>query len=223
MTTKTATPVANIKPTEAGDLSTRGDSASFFAVTPVKGARVEGTFAVGMTLHELEVDRRRPGVKAAHPAMWVDFTPIYDRTRNGAHEATRAPMTINGRTYGAATFESINGYVECYPVSQYAHLVDYGYPVMTIDGAEYVLRFRLQMFDTVTDSAHKLLEAVANAIAVDYLTDVRWATYRRDSAKRSASNAADELNEAQAKYDAAQAAFDAASARLLDAINAADK
>lgn len=221
-TIKAATPVAIITPTEAGDLSTRGNSASFFAITPTKGARVAGTVAVGMTSHELEAPERYAG-KVSHPAMWIDFTPMYEtrkREFGAVRSQTRATIDINGKTYGAAMFESVSGYVECYPVMAYRHLANYGYPVVTIDGARYVLRFRLSMFDTVSPAARNALEAIANTIAAEYITTVRWLGKCADSAKRAASNAADALNEAQAKYDAAAEAMRAAQAAYLIAINA---
>lgn len=207
MTTTTTTPVAQFAQTEPGDLSTRGDSATFYSITPVKGARIEGTVAVGVTSHDLDAPERY-APKVSHPAMWIDFTPAKQGNK------PRTTIEVNGKTYGAALFESVSGYVECYPVAQYSHLVKYGYPVVTIDGTDYVLRFRLSMFDTVSPSAHRMMEALANAIAVEYLTSRRWLANVTDSARRTASNAADALNEAQAKYDAARDALSDAQAAL---------
>lgn len=219
MTTAPVTPVANFTPVDGAGLESRGGTATFFAISPVKGARVEGIASVGVTSHELDAPERY-APKVTHPAMWIDFTPNYDRASRNEHN--RRAVTINGREYGHGFAETVGARVELFPVSQYGHLVDYGYPVLTLAGVEYVARFSMNTFDNVSDAARRVLEAVSNAIAVEYLTTVRWTGHVAAQAERSAGYAADALNEAQAKYDTALAAMQAAQAAHVDALRAAE-
>ena len=220
MTTKTATPVAQFTAAETmPTLCNRSGTASFYRITPVKGARIVGTIAVATTSHTVSGYARDD---ASYPAMWVDFTPNWSSEYARTVDSSRHPISINGREYGTGFGDSVSGYVELYPAAEYRRDWEADAATLVLDGVEYVLRFRLSMFDSVSDAARRVLESLAVAVALDYLDAVKIATQRRDSAKRSAGYAADALNEAQAKYDAAQAKFDAASAQLLDAINAAE-
>ncbi len=205
----TTTAVANFQQVERSDLFQR-DHASFYAISPVKGARVEGTVSVGVTSHEVDVPGARSWEpKRTVPAMWIDYTP--DRKEPWFDGTTRNLITVNGRQYGEGFGASVNGRVEFMPADSYGHLVNY-YPAATVDGVKYFLRATISMFDSVTDKARDVLNAVAAAIAAEFVTDERWHAFKVSQAEYRVARATEKRDEAQQALDAALAELKALNA-----------
>jgi hypothetical protein len=197
----------------ARGLCDRSGTATFYVLTPAKGARVDGIASVGMTSHQIG----RGGDGQRYPAVYFDFTPGWSRD-SGEHDTMRYTLVINGREHGDGFGESVSGYVELLPLADYAHLAErYGHTVIAVDGVDYVMSFRLGTFDSVTDAGRALLEALAFAIAAEYITDVRWWAFRVDSEARTLGYRADDLAKAQAAHDEAYAAHQAAVVKLAKA------
>ena len=201
------TAVASFQQVERPDLYQR-NGASFYAITPVKGARVEGTVSVGVTSHEVDIPGARHWEpKRTVPAMWIDYTPMLaDDT------GKRDLITVNGRQYGEGFGASVSGRVEFMPAGSYGHLAKY-YPSATVDGETFYLRATINQFDHVTDKARDVLNAVAAAIAAEYVTDERWHAY-------CVSQAEYRVNRATEDRDKAQTALDVAVAELKTLLNA---
>lgn len=184
---------------DAGNLFER-NGAVFYRVTPVKGARVDGVVSVGMSSHEIDApNSRHYDPKISAPAMWIDYTPMHADNRGD-----RELMTVNGREYGAGFGGSVSGRVELFPAASYPHLERYC-PATFVDGRKYYLRASIAMFDSVTDKARELLNAVAAAIAAEYVTDAAWLAFRISQAEYRVKRATEARDEAQAKLDAAAA------------------
>lgn len=194
-----ATVVASFEQSERPDLYHR-NGAGFYQITAVKGARVDGVVSVGVTSHEVD----QPG--AAHwepkrtvPAMWIDYTPMH-----ADDKGQRELLTVNGREYGEGFGGSVSGRVEFMPADSYGHLSQY-YPAAIINGDKYLLRATVNQFDHVTDKAREALNAVAAAIAAEFVTDDRWHTYLVSQAEHRVDRATEERDKAQQALDAAVA------------------
>jgi hypothetical protein len=179
------------------------NGASFYRLTPVKGARVEGTVSVSVTSHDVTI----PGSnswepKRTVPGMWVDYTPSFK------DKAGRKLLTVNGREYGAGFGESVSGRVEFMPANSYKYLSKYGHPTAIIDGVTYYVRATVNQFDSVTDKAREVLNDVAELIATEFVTDARWHAYRVSQAEYAVGRAIEDRDKAQAKLDAARAVLD---------------
>jgi hypothetical protein len=184
------------------------NGASFYRLTPVKGARVEGTVSVGVTSHDVTVSGSHSWEpKRTVPAMWIDYTPSFEDRKHGSREL----LTVNGREYGAGFGESVSGRVEFMPADAYEHLSKY-YPSATVDGTKYYLRATINQFDSVTDKAREVLDAVASAIAAEYVTDERWHAYRVSQAEYAVARATEDRDKAQGKLDVALAELQALTA-----------
>ncbi len=204
----TTTPVASFRQVDRPDLYQR-DRASFYEITPVKGARVEGTVSVGVSSHEVDVPGARSWEpKRTCPAMWIDYTPNFADGPRPEHTSGRETITINGREYGEGFAASVSGRVEFMPADDYAHLVAY-YPAAAIDGTKYYLRATISQFDHVTDKASDVLNAVAAAIAAEFVTDERWLEFRISQAGYQVARRTEDRDQAQQKLDAAVAELDA--------------
>lgn len=196
---------ANFQKIDAGNLFVR-NGAAFYRITPAKGARVDGAVSVGVTSHEAMTHYREP--KLTCPAMWVDYTPMLaDESYAACGGRNRVLITVNGREYGEGFGESVSGRVEFLPAENNQHLAKY-YPVATVAGSKYYLRASVSQFDHVTDKAREALNAVAAAIAAEFVTDERWHAYQVDQAQRAVSSATEDRDKAQAKLDEAVAVLD---------------
>ena len=125
MTTKN-TPVADYQQVTRPDLW-GGRNGTSYRLTPVKGARVDGTVYVGMTSHEADdysAGRPRP-VKVDRPAMWVDLSQSYADRRGGV-SPEREPISVNGKAYDAR----YGARVEFLPARDNDHRAQY-YPLVT--------------------------------------------------------------------------------------------
>lgn len=202
----TTTAVADFQHVERPDLYRR-NNASFYSVTPVKGARVEGVVSVGVTSHEVDVPSARSWEpKRTVPAMWIDYTPMHaDDT------GERDLITVNGRQYGEGFAASVSGRVEFMPADSYAHLSTY-YPSAIVDGEKYYLRATISQFDHVTDKARDVLNAVAAGIAGEFVTDKRWHAYLVSQAEYKVNRATEDRDKAQSALDAAVAELKALNA-----------
>jgi hypothetical protein len=187
--------IAGFTEVTSGTLLER-NGASFYRLTPVKGARVEGTVSVGVTSKDVSSSDAW-GPKRTVPAMWIDYTPSFK-------DRGRELLTVNGRQYGAGFGESVSGRVEFMPADAYEHLSKY-YPSATVDGTKYYLRATINQFDTVTDKASDVLNAVAAVIAAEFVTDERWHAYRVSQAEYAVTHATEDRDKAQAKLDEALA------------------
>ncbi len=193
----TTAAIGNFHPIERPDLYLR-NNASFYSVTPVKGARVDGTVSVGVTSHEVDVaGARHWEPKRTVPAMWIDYTPMH-----ADDMGQRDLITVNGRTYGEGFGASVSGRVEFMPADSYSHLGTC-YPSATVDGVKYYLRATVNQFDHVTDKARDVLNAVAAAIAAEFVTDERWHDFQVAQAEYRVDRATEERDKAQTALDAA--------------------
>lgn len=191
--------IASFEATTGEGLSKR-QHAEFYRVTPVKGARVDGTFAVGASSDEIRDPRDYYAPQITVPAIYVDYTPqTADNTTND-----RAPLTVNGKTYGEGFGNSVSGRVEFLPVESNAHLGDY-YQKTTVAGVEYYVRGGVSYFDGVSDAARKVLSATAAAIAAEFMTDERWHAYLVRQAEYRVERARKEVEETAAKLAEAEA------------------
>lgn len=190
---------ANFAPVDAGILYVR-NGASFYQLTPAKGARVDGTISVAVSAHETQ----RPGATSHYdkinaPAMWIDYTP------NHADGNGRQLLSVNGKEYGAGFAGSISGNVEFIPASEHnGHLANH-YLSVTVDGADYYVSGRFNMFDKVSDKAREVLNATVEAIAAEYVTSERWHAYKVARAQDAVKRQAGAVAEAQAELEKAQA------------------
>jgi hypothetical protein len=203
------TPIAEFTQTTNDKLYTR-NGAAFYRVTPVKGARVDGTVSVGVSCHDYTVPGWRSWEpKRECPAMWIDYTPNYaDDSYSPNGGRSRETITVNGREYGEGFAAGVGGRVEFIPAEGNDHLAKY-YPQTTVDGSAYYLRASVSQFDHVTDKARELLNDVAAAIAAEFVTDERWLAFRISQAEYRVKNATKARDDAQSKLDDAVAALEA--------------
>ena len=188
--------VANFQQVERPDLLLR-NNAGFHRITPVKGARVDGVVSVGVTSHEVDVPGMRQWEpKRTVPAMWIDYTSTHTDT------SVRDLITVNGRAYGEGFAASVSGRVEFMPADSYGHLSQY-YPSATVDGKKYYLRATINQFDNVTDKTRDALNAVAAAIAGEFVTDERWHAHLVAQAEYRVERATEERDKALTALDAA--------------------
>jgi hypothetical protein len=185
-----------------------GRDGTFYRLTPVKGARVDGTVYVGMTSHETDdysAGRPRP-VKVDCPAMWVDLSPSLADTRQyggrviSSVGSEREPITVNSKVYDAR----FGARVEFLPASKNDHRAQH-YPLATVGGRVYLISARFDSWDGITDSARDVLRAVITAIAAEYVTDARWHAQRISSAEYQVSRRTEDCDKAQKELDAAVA------------------
>jgi hypothetical protein len=191
------------------------NNASWYRITPGKGARIEGIVSVGITSREqTNYSGERP-VKVDCPAMWVELSPAIADDRGGC-SSERLPITING----VQRDERFGAEVELLPASREdGHRDSYLRRVieaiaeeyMTVNGVSYFVTSRLN-YTTLSDSARKLVRSVIEAIAAEYITDERWHAYRVSQAEYAVDRAAQELDKAQAALDSAVAARTAVKA-----------
>lgn len=185
------------------------NGAVFYKVTPAKGARVEGIVSVGMSYDEVPADSQRPyGDKVMVPALWIDYTPQLADGSYSNGVRTRQTLTVNGKEYGEGFGASVSGRVEFIPAKGNEFRAQY-WAKDTVDGVDYLISGSVSQFDYVSDAARKTLSALAEAIAVEFITDERWHAERVEVAKYRLKSAMEKLVEAQQVVDAAQAELDA--------------
>lgn len=198
------TAIADYELTSRPDLWNRGGASSFFRITAVKGARVDGTIAVGMTSHDVDDWSRGSGRphKVNAPAMWVDLSPSVADERGGIGR-DREPLRVNGKTYEAR----FGARVEFLPAGKNDHRAQH-YPSVSVADKSYLISARFDAWDGFTDSARDILRAVLQAIAAEYVTGERWHAQQVSQAQHKVDRAQDKVNEAQRDLDAAQAELD---------------
>ena len=202
MTTKTIAQYEQIE--KPAHLWNRGGKATFYRVTPVKGARIDGTFAVGMTSHEANVGYRESGLpRNVHaPAMWVDLSPSLEDSTGGV-ASEREPLTINGKVYDAR----FGARAELVPAAPNDYREQY-YRRVTVGGMDYLVTSRFDAWDGFSDSARRILHSVVEAIAAEYITDERWHAQKVSEADYKVSRATEKRDEAQKVLDEAIATLE---------------
>lgn len=196
-----STTVADFTVTTNDKLYTRNGS-TLYRVTPVKGARVDGTVSVAVSTHDYTVPGTRNWEpKRECPAMWIDYTPNYaNDSYSPSGGRSRETITVNGREYGEGFAASVGGRVEFIPADSNEHLARF-YPQTTVDGNDYYLRATVNQCDHVTDKAGDALNAVAAAIAAEFVTDERWLAFRISQAEYRVKRDTEARDEAQTKLD----------------------
>jgi hypothetical protein len=173
------------------------NGASFYRVTPAKGARIEGVVSVGITSRDqTDYADARP-VKVDCPAMWVDLSPTIADDRGGC-SSDRLPIIINGK----ARDERFGATVELIPAGTDDHRDEY-YSRITVNGADYFITSRMDSYNSLSDSARKLVYSVIQAIAAKYITDERWRAHLVGQADYQVQRATEDRDKAQQALDAA--------------------
>lgn len=166
-----------------------GVETGYYRVSPDKGARIDGTFAVYVSSHEIASYTNDYREKVTAPCLVVDLTPDHVDA-DGRHLPEGEPLTINGKEYAGgwlsvrANFHPEGGR-------------NTGEPV-TIDGQRgYLWTEYGASYDTFSDAARKLVDAAIVAIALDYMTTERWLACQHRAAVRVVNDARAAVSDAQ--------------------------
>lgn len=180
---------------------------TFYGITPVKGARVEGVIAVRMFSFYGQDRWGKPVIKdPPSPGVYVDLAPRYldeGRTPNG-----RRPLQVNSKSYPLLFAE-----VTFLPSSALDDRKQW-YPQTTVDGQLYVVSVRLQHTPGLTEIASKILRPLLEKIALEYVTTERWHEEHIQEAIRAVDAAKKVVAAKQADLDAANDGLRTAWRRL---------
>jgi hypothetical protein len=188
------------------DLYQRND-ATFYHLTRVKGAQVEGTISVGISSDEVSVPGRASWEpKETVPALWIDYTPNHaDESYSPSGGRSREVITINGKSYGEGFAAGVSGRVEFLPTTGNREHMAKFYRFATVGGKEYYLRGTVSQYDNVkSDRARDVLNATAEAIAAEYVTDQRWHAFRISQAEYQVNREREAVEKAVTKLGAAE-------------------
>ena len=198
---------ANFRQTDAPSLWAR-NGATFYRVTPNKGARIDGTFSVGITSRD-QLDTQTGGrTKVDCPTLWVDMSPSAKDAR-GNIGSERLPVTVNGAQRSGW---DCGATVEFLPATADDHRAQW-YPRVTVGGRDYLVRATVDTYAAFTDKACETLAETLAAIAVEYVTDARWHDYRVARATAIVADRERDLATAQTALDDARAELAAIAER----------